>query len=116
MGSAKPDVAYLYLMGLEDGGPSKIGYAVCPAKRLKQLQAFQPGKMIVLGAWPIAARTALNVERYVHWLFRDRHYKGEWFNVSLSEVEAAVQRALAAPLETCGLIPSVAPPGRQPVG
>jgi hypothetical protein len=110
---AKPDVCYIYLMGLEGGGPSKIGYAVVPAKRLKQLQALQEGKMIILGEWPAVGRLAFKIERYVHWQFRDRHFRGEWFHVSLSEVEAAVERAKAAPLEDCGLIPPLDAPGRE---
>lgn len=116
MASADTHTAYIYLMGVRDGGPSKIGYTNVPAKRLKQLEAYYKakGQFIMLGEWPVGARKALNIERYIHWLFRDRHFRGEWFNVSLDEVEAAVQKALASPVQCMDEIPPLDMRGREP--
>lgn len=116
MASADTHIAYIYLMGVREGGPSKIGYANAPAKRLKQLEAHYKarGQFIMLGEWPVGARRAINVERYVHWLLRDRHFRGEWFNVSLDEVEVAVAKAIASPVQCMDEIPPLDIRGKEP--
>lgn len=95
MRSAKPDTVYLYVMGFEEGGPVKVGFAQCPETRRKQLAAKEGETLIVLGFAPQAAMKAHCTERYVHWLLRERHFKGEWFNVDKQTALAAVHDGIA---------------------
>jgi len=86
--------AYVYAIGSRSG-PVKIGYSTDPAKRLKTLQAKSDCELFVLGKWAIHGRRALCIERYVHWLLRDKHFTGEWFNASREEAAEAVRLAMA---------------------
>lgn len=114
MGSAKIDTSYIYVMGLETGdGPCKVGRSMDTAKRVKMLSAEHGKKLFVLGKWPVGAYLALQVERYTHWLLRDRHYAGEWFSVTASEAAAAIEQAINAPITDKLLLPPIDVPGRK---
>lgn len=88
------ETIYIYAMGSEDG-PSKIGIASNPEERLNGVQRASNKVICVTGQWPVGKRIALAVERHIHWQLRDRHFKGEWFNVHLAEATAAIERALS---------------------
>jgi hypothetical protein len=114
MGSAKIDTSYIYVMGLETGdGPCKVGRSMDTAKRVKMLSAQYGKNLIVMGKWPVGAYLALQVERYTHWLLRDRHYSGEWFSVTASEAAAAIEQAVNAPITDKLLLPPIDVPGRK---
>lgn len=93
MDPARQAVTYLYVFGAEVG-PSKVGQSTCPPRRLKQLQAKHPERIVVAGTWPVGGRVALATERYVHWLLRERHVHGEWFDAPREEIVAAIETAL----------------------
>lgn len=113
MGSAKPLKSFLYLFGYDGGeGPSKIGYTHDVDNRLEQIMAQSRRKLILTGSWPVGTRIALAAERYVHWKLRAKHFKGEWFNVSYEEMQAAVAEALAHPLDPHELVPSLEKRGK----
>lgn len=86
--------AYVYAIGSQSG-PVKIGYSSDPSKRLKTLQAKADHELFILGKWSIHGRRALCIERYVHWLLRDKHFTGEWFNATRDEAAEAVRLAMA---------------------
>jgi hypothetical protein len=88
-----------------------------PEARLKQLQAQgRDGRPLrVLGQWPVKAQKAIAVERYVHHWLRDKHYRGEWFTVTLDEARVAVEHGIAnmAQLDHRNLIPQLDPGARR---
>lgn len=108
----KSDVVYLYMMGVA-GGPSKIGYATAPVTRMKAIQRETAGTVTLLGEWPVGAAKALATERYVHWLLREHHFRGEWFNVSQERAALAINAALASLVDERNPIPPLEAPGRE---
>jgi len=85
---------YIYLMGPEEG-PQKIGQSMDPNRRLKQLQAKEGVKLFLTGEWPVPVSKAMAIERYIHWLLRDKLFRSEWFNVTHDEAKAAIEKAVA---------------------
>jgi hypothetical protein len=73
-------------------GYTKIGYAKNTAlvkKRHKVMQIGCPG----LASLDLVIDGGMNVEHDLHALLIQKHYRGEWFNVSRSEIEAAVSHS-----------------------
>lgn len=90
--AAKAQTAFLYVIGTPDG-PVKIGHSLSPKQRLDAFR--REGREVILtGTWPVGARIALAVERYVHWQLREHHIRSEWFNVPRPKVLAAIRKAL----------------------
>lgn len=90
--SASDVVAFIYIIG-PSNGPVKIGYSETPQMRLNTLQRQSNETYYILGTYPVGRRRALSVERYVHWLLRDKHIDNEWFDVTREEADEAIQRA-----------------------
>lgn len=90
--AAKPDTAYLYVIGTSDG-PVKIGHSLAPQRRLDDFRR-EGREVVVVGTWPLGRSIALATERYVHWQLRQHHIRGEWFNVPRPDVLAAIHQAL----------------------
>jgi len=109
MKAPDPDFSYVYLVGVP-GGPTKIGHAMCVKRRFKQLQAEYPlQELVPMGSWPVGALKARAVEHYVHWLLREKNYRGEWFNVARDEAVAAIKKGIEqeANLDVRPMIPPV---------
>jgi hypothetical protein len=70
----------------------------------------------VLEALPVPGGWALAAERYAHWLLREHHLRGEWFNVSITQARAAIsaaaQRDYDAMVRQQYLIPPAVVPGQ----
>lgn len=107
--------SYIYIIGTADG-PVKIGHSFAPTQRASQLSKIDTRRYIVMGTWPVGYGRALAVERYTHWLLRDRHFRGEWFNVSRQEAATAIERAIAQPVDEGYPIPAVDTRSRDLVG
>lgn len=107
------EIAYIYAFGVPSG-PIKIGYSMNPKKRLLMIEKEQGQRLIVMGKWPVGLLKAHAVERYAHWLLRDKHYHGEWFNISLDEAVSAVEKASTEldGIHRYHLIPPVSHAGR----
>lgn len=84
---------YLYVIGTDDG-PTKIGSSNSPETRLRAFQR-EGRKAFLAGVWPVEHRMALAIERYVHWQLRERHIRGEWFNVTREAAAREIDAALA---------------------
>lgn len=80
---------WVYAIGC--GEHIKIGLTTStPQHRLKQLQTGQPEVLELLCAWRTGDPPAL--EAAMHHELRDRHYRGEWFSISLGEAREAYRR------------------------
>jgi len=84
---------YLYVIGTDDG-PTKIGSSNSPEPRLRAFQR-EGRKASLAGVWPVERKMVLAVERYVHWQLRERHIRGEWFNVTREAAAQEIDAALA---------------------
>ena len=74
-----------------DGGMVKIGWAILPSRRLRQLQGANPRTLV-----PVAAfRCTTDEERDIHGILRDAGWwvRGEWY---LPGVLVSVQRMIEA--------------------
>lgn len=112
--AAKAATAFLYVIGTPDG-PVKIGHSLLPKQRLDAFR--REGREVVLtGTWPVGARIALAVERYVHWQLRDHHIRSEWFNVPRQKVLAAIRKAMSRldQIDGSNPIPALDPHGTTP--
>ena len=91
--------AYLYVVG-GAFGPVRIGVAIDPRKRRRELQVGSPLKLELALAWPCANR--LDADAVVEELYRRfaaRRAHGRWYRVSAVDVRSALANpaTLAAP-------------------
>lgn len=83
----------IYVMGTDPSGVVKIGTALNPMQRLKQIQAGHPEPLEVLLAAPGDRAT----ESYLHRCFAERRVSArEWFDFTDSDAVQAVSDALEA--------------------
>jgi len=83
----------VYVIG-PDAGPQKIGVALKPHVRMKELQTGNPAQLRVHHAVDVGEFAARDVEGRAHWLLRDQQLVGEWFNISPADGELAIKRAI----------------------
>jgi len=82
-----PDDHAVYIMGHIDAdfylsGPSKIGISKNPKVRLKQVQAVEPGRIVLVGVYWFWRRShARMVEKAFHETFDIWRVRGEWFDM-----------------------------------
>lgn len=86
--------SFIYIIGPRVG-PVKVGVSGCAEARFKQLQNKSHEQLILMGKYPVGTRRALAVERYTHWLLREKCIGGEWFDVSCPEAAQAIHDAIA---------------------
>src|SRR5512146_2055560 len=72
-----PRSSYIYFIQAKDGGPVKIGWTYNPVRRLKDLQAASPYKLVVRKVVPGTQR----LEHYLHQRYEAYRLEGEWFEV-----------------------------------
>lgn len=90
---------HVYLMGaLESNGFTriKIGIADNPATRADQLQTGHDGRLMLAGSYLM--RDAESMEKFLHYVFKDKRIHGEWFD--LSDVDTG---PLGEMLKNCSL-------------
>ena len=80
----------LYLMQ-NSAQLSKIGIAINPIRRRRQLETASGLKIEIIRCWsPAEAASAYTIEQYLHSHFARRRLEGEWFtHISPKEVELA---------------------------
>jgi hypothetical protein len=78
LSARKAGVGFVYFIQAEDGGLIKIGWALNPAKRLRDLQIGSPVKLKILAT--VEGRRA--DEAWLHRVFHDSRRHGEWFETS----------------------------------
>lgn len=87
-----PAPAYVYVIGATDG-PQKIGVASDVEARRVMLQTGNPAGLVVVHHWALPRPAAFAIEGRAHWHLRDRHVRGEWFDVTPDEAILAVEAA-----------------------
>lgn len=84
--------AFVYVIGSEDG-PQKIGIAGDAKRRLGLLQVGNPASLKIFAEIPAMRAEAFIVERKAHDSLKDKHIRGEWFDVLPDDAVAAVKAA-----------------------
>ena len=74
---------HLYLMKA-DNGLYKIGISTNPANRHKSLST---GPIAVNLIWSKELPDAPQIEKTLHWRFRSKRIRGEWFNLDKADIE-----------------------------
>lgn len=74
---------YLYL--ISGGGLTKIGIADDVKKRVKTLNLASPVQLEVIASFFVP--NAMTVEGELHTRFKDKRVRGEWFDLSQSDID-----------------------------
>lgn len=88
-----PGKQLVYVIG-PDVGPQKIGIALRPALRVREIQTGNPAALRVALEFDPEECAALQVERRAHWLLHEVRLNGEWFDATPEQAIAAVRQAL----------------------
>lgn len=75
---------YVYFIQGQCGGAIKIGYSLCPEKRLRELQTGYPDTLMILLMIPGTEST----EAALHRQFESSRLKGEWFRPDSALIDA----------------------------
>ena len=81
-----PNVSLVYFIA-SDAGPIKIGKAISPERRLKELQTGHPAKLTILAT----CGGGREQEKRYHARFAAHRLSGEWF-ARCAEIEAEITR------------------------
>lgn len=76
---------YVYIIENNDNGAIKIGVGNDPDNRLKQLQTGSVAELSLVYR-SIICSNAFEVEKFMHHNFKEKHIRGEWFNIDKTEV------------------------------
>lgn len=76
---------FVYIIENADNGAIKIGVAHSPQKRLNQLQIGSVSELSLVYTSYVCSN-AFDIENKVHTHFKDKHIRGEWYNVPKDEV------------------------------
>lgn len=69
---------------------SKIGIAVNPMKRKRQIELASGMPITIIKCWNVLDASAFEAEQYMHRLFARKRLQGEWFtDIIVSDIEYA---------------------------
>lgn len=78
--------AFVYVM--RSGKYYKIGWAVDPEKRMKEMQVGNPKKIRIIGRFPVSThKKARKLEAAIHQKFKHQHHRGEWYRLKEKDLE-----------------------------
>ena len=93
---------------------TKVGVAVKPFERLKDLQTGCPLKLRLCDTFRVSERTAFAIEREVHRRLVAFALEGEWFAVSPADAAAMITAVIAGPPKTRTGVVEADYPYKQP--
>lgn len=87
--------SYVYFVQSQHGGAIKIGVSDNPEQRLIQLQTAYPHKLVIVKRIECDNRRyADELERSLHDRFQSQRLSGEWFDITIHEVQYEINWAL----------------------
>lgn len=95
------DTCSVYVIG-PDAGAQKIGIARSPVHRLATMQVGSAEDLRLHYVRVMDRVSAYDVEKSAHRLLRDKHRRGEWFDVTPQEARAAVDASTLAASQAAG--------------
>lgn len=63
----------------------KIGFAIDPIRRIRSLQTGNPSSLTIYKS--IKSEKYKQLENFLHKKYKSKKVRGEWFNISLSEID-----------------------------
>lgn len=88
-----PETRYLYAVAeVDDHHTIKIGRAAHPLWRMSELQVGNHRWLTLLRSWGGSRNDIKALERYIHATFEHRRVTGEWFRVSVAEIDDAIAK------------------------
>lgn len=84
--------AFVYVIGETCNGPIKLGATDNPPKRLGELQVANPRELFLYHSLQHPA--AIDVEAWAQRRLRDRHIRGEWYDVNPAEAANLLAEAV----------------------
>lgn len=94
------DNRWLYIARYQNGNPTtyiKVGRALNPRRRIKELQACQPFFLELIAAWPNAGHLELEAHRLLE-PFRVQGPSREWYNLNAEDARQLIEGLLLARL------------------
>lgn len=88
-GNNKSTKCYVYLMKDTANGRYKIGMSKKPEYRERTLQSEKPEITLICSKMYSSRDEARKIEKELHQRFKNNRIRGEWFNLSYSDVEYA---------------------------
>ncbi|MBI2259171.1 MAG: GIY-YIG nuclease family protein [Flavobacteriia bacterium] len=88
--SLTQEICYLYLMIDKTNGFHKIGISNKPEYREKTLQSEKPTIELIASKKFPSRQIALSIEKALHFTFRDKNIRGEWFNLLQKDVQEII--------------------------
>lgn len=85
MKSYRYGAGYVYLMKEVGGDLYKIGISINPQKRLYDINNTMPFDVELVHTMPV--REMKKCEDSWHYIFREKHVKGEWFRLNSNDVK-----------------------------
>ena len=82
----------LYIVAESPAGPCKVGFGANPKSRLMDLQIGNPRQLTIASLWKRGDLSADRCERLMHHLLAKHAMRGEWFDISVAEIEAICSR------------------------
>ena len=98
----------IYAIGLETGGPLKIGRADNLASRLSALQVSSSEPMKVWGSMEVARFYVREAESLAHAELAAHRVRGEWFDVPLDRAMQAIGNGIAQATPEVSVVSEVA--------
>lgn len=91
LNEVRSNFCYVYLMHDTVNGYYKIGISNNPAYREKTLQSEKPTiEMVISKKFPIR-KIAESIEKSLHQVYSEKRIRGEWFELSLLDVEHIIE-------------------------
>lgn len=84
------NIGCVYFFKHEKLSPIKIGYTNkdTPKKRYESFKTYCPYNALIVGF--IKTKNAKELEYFLHEKFKDKRLKGEWFDISVDDVENCI--------------------------
>lgn len=84
---------YVYIMSYPNSNKYKIGHAINPTTRARDIGGTLAPETPILEAYFWCSERREDVERKAHELLRAKKSNGEWFNTSLDEAIKTIEEA-----------------------
>lgn len=85
------EICYVYLMIDTTNNFYKIGISNKPEYREKTLQSEKPTIELIISKDFPSRQIAESIEKALHNTFKDKHVRGEWFNLSTDDVDEIIK-------------------------
>lgn len=87
--------SYIYVIASGPEGPVKVGLAIDPDRRLKEIQTGHPVRLAIFAERQVKASLVRQIEHECHVRLKDLRSNGEWFRIAAKRAEEVVDQVIA---------------------